>query len=313
MLLITGGRGFVGRNLIESLLTSGFGLTSLVRPGREHISSCEIQLPETLSVTNLLKSVEKKSKTFDAVIHCAGLAHGKIKNAEYSDYQRTNVELTEKIAEVAIKLNVKKFVFLSTVGVHGRSAEYKVNEESALAPYDHYSRSKLEAENLLIQKFKNAGLESKLVIIRPPLIVGPNPPGSLGKLIRLCSRTIPLPFGAAHNKRNILSIDNLVDFIKFALKHQNAYGSFTLADDETLSTRDIVAIIRGSLGKRKMLFSIPKKLFKSILRLIKKPHIYEQLFGDLAISNSRAKSIGWTPIVSSNESIKIAAKSHSGN
>lgn len=313
MLLITGGRGFVGRNLIDNLCASGFEITSLVKSSKDSPSSTEVQLPETPIVPDLLKSVEKSGKTLEAVIHCAGLAHGKMKNADYEDYKKANVELTEQVAEVAIKLNVKKFVFFSTVGVYGRSAESKLSEESALAPYDYYSRSKLEAENLLIQKFKNAGLESKLVIIRPPLIVGPNPPGSLGKLIRLSSRRIPLPFGDADNKRTILSLDNLIDFIKFTLEHEKANGIFTLADDEILSTRDMIALIRNALDKRALLVPIPKSFFKLMAELVRRPHIYEQLFGDLMVSNSRAKSIGWKPVVTSHESIITSAKSYNGN
>lgn len=313
MLLITGGRGFVGRNLIDNLGASGFEITSLVKSSKDSPSSTEVQLPETPIVPDLLKSVEKSGKTLEAVIHCAGLAHGKMKNADYEDYKKANVELTEQVAEVAIKLNVKKFVFFSTVGVYGRSAESKLSEESALAPYDYYSRSKLEAENLLIQKFKNAGLESKLVIIRPPLIVGPNPPGSLGKLIRLSSRRIPLPFGDADNKRTILSLDNLIDFIKFTLEHEKANGIFTLADDEILSTRDMIALIRNALDKRALLVPIPKSFFKLMAELVRRPHIYEQLFGDLMVSNSRAKSIGWKPVVTSHESIITSAKSYNGN
>ncbi|WP_417440103.1 NAD-dependent epimerase/dehydratase family protein [Idiomarina abyssalis] len=313
MLLITGGRGFVGRSLIDNLGSSGFEITSLVKPRKDSTSSSEVQLPETRIVPDLLKSIERSGKTLEAVIHCAGLAHGKMKNADYEDYKKANVELTEQIAEVAIKLNVKKFVFFSTAGVYGRSSESKLSEESALAPYDYYSRSKLEAENLLIQKFKNAGLESKLVIIRPPLIVGPNPPGSLGKLIRLSSHRIPLPFGDADNKRTILSLDNLIDFIKFTLEHEKANGIFTLADDEILSTRDMIALIRNALNRRALLVPIPKSFFKLMTALVRRPHIYEQLFGDLMVSNSRAKSIGWKPIVTSHESIMTSAQSYNGN
>lgn len=313
MFLITGGRGFVGRNLINSLATSGFELSSLVRASSSAIGSHEIQLCETSSTQTLLKSVQNVSENFDAVIHCAGLAHGKIKNASYKDYERANVELTDQIAEVALKLNVKKFIFLSTVGVHGRSTESKVTESSTFAPYDFYTRSKLEAENLLIEKFKKAGLESRLVIIRPPLIVGPRPPGSFEKLIRLSSLPAPLPFGAVHNKRTILSLDNLIDFVKFALENEKVHGSFSLADDEILSTREIIAAIRSSLAKRPLLVPVPASIFKLMATLVRRPHIYEQLFGNLVVSNSRAKSTGWTPTVSSYESIAVAAKSFNGN
>jgi nucleoside-diphosphate-sugar epimerase len=270
-------------------------------------------MPEALSSESLQALVGELGYKIDAIVHCAGLAHGKLPNADYQDYRAANVALTEALAEFSLDTGAKKFVFLSTIGVHGRISSEPVSESSSFSPYDSYSRSKLEAEKRLVELFESQDRRNELVIIRPPLIVGNNAPGNFGKLVRLCALPIPLPFGMIKNKRTVLSNDNLVDFIRYALAKSDVSGVFTLADDEVISTKDIATEIKASLGRSQIMVPVPTGVLKVLLSLLGKPQFYEQLCEDLVIDNTRAKSQGWQPVVTSRETLNNAVRFSAAN
>lgn len=302
MILVTGGRGFVGRRLIQQLLASNIGVISLVRSESKDLASFEVRIPKELSLDSLIEACSKYTETLDAIVHCAGLAHGKIKNATYQDYEASNVVFTELLARVADRLQVSKFIFLSTIGVFGRASESAISEESPVRPYDDYTRSKLIAEQRLSCLLHKG--RSRLVIIRPPLIAGEQAPGNLGKLVRICASRFPLPFGLIKNRRSVLSLDNLVHFIQFTLKNEKVSGSFTLADDEVLSTKEIAIAIGEGVCKRGLLLPIPIGLIKVVSKLLGRKHIYDQLCGNLVVINSKAKALGWTPVVSTKQTLR---------
>jgi len=313
MILVTGGRGFVGRELVKFLQKSDSEFVSLVRRSSEDLETFEIPMPEALSSESLQALVGELGYKIDAIVHCAGLAHGKLPNADYQDYRAANVALTEALAEFSLDTGAKKFVFLSTIGVHGRISSEPVSESSSFSPYDSYSRSKLEAEKRLVELFESQDRRNELVIIRPPLIVGNNAPGNFGKLVRLCALPIPLPFGMIKNKRTVLSNDNLVDFIRYALAKSDVSGVFTLADDEVISTKDIATEIKASLGRSQIMVPVPTGVLKVLLSLLGKPQFYEQLCEDLVIDNTRAKSQGWQPVVTSRETLNNAVRFSAAN
>lgn len=306
MILVTGGRGFVGQKLIKLLQQSGSEFVSLVRCGSTALKAFEAPMPEELSSESLQLLVDDLGFKISSIVHCAGLAHGKLSNASYQDYKAANVALTETFARFSLDAGVNKFIFLSTIGVHGRVSALPISESSPFSPYDFYSRSKLEAEERLGEILRTGERKCELVIIRPPLIAGCNAPGNLGKLIKLCSLPVPLPFGMIKNKRTILSVDNLLDFICYTLETPNVSGVFTLADDNELSTKDIAREIKNSLGRTGVMIPVPAGVLKALSSLLGKPHFYEQLCEDLVIDNSKAKSTGWQPRVTSIETLNNA-------
>lgn len=308
MILITGGRGFVGRQLIKSLQKSDSEFISLVRHSSTDLEVFEVPMPEHLCSESLQALTGELGYTIDSIVHCAGLAHGKMPNADYEDFRAANVVLTEELAKFSLDIGANKFIFLSTIGVHGRISEKSVSELSSFSPYDYYSRSKLEAEKSLVELFEGDGRSNELVIIRPPLIVGSNAPGNLGKLVKICRLPIPLPFGMIKNKRTLLSIDNLVDFVRYALETPLVSGAFTLADDDVVSTRDIAKEIKRALGRSPIMVPMPAAVLKVLSSFLGKPQLYEQLCEDLVVDNKKAKSQGWQPVVTSREALADAAR-----
>ncbi|ASG66421.1 hypothetical protein CEW91_09855 [Idiomarina piscisalsi] len=308
MILITGGRGFVGRQLIKSLQKSDSEFISLVRHSSTDLEAFEVPMPERLSSESLQALIGELGYKVDSIVHCAGLAHGKMPNADYEDFRAANVVLTEELAKFSLDIGANKFIFLSTIGVHGRISEKSVSELSSFSPYDYYSRSKLEAEKSLVELFDGGGRSNELVIIRPPLIVGSNAPGNFGKLVKLCRLPVPLPFGMIKNKRTVLSIDNLIDFIRYAAETPVVSGVFTLADDDVVSTKDIAKELKSSLGRSPIMVPVPATVLKVLSSLLGKPQFYEQLCEDLVIDNTKAKSHGWQPAVTSRETLREAAR-----
>jgi len=308
MILVTGGRGFVGKRLIKSLQKSDSEFISLVRRSSTDLEAFEVHMPELLSSESLQALVGELGYKIDSIVHCAGLAHGKMPNADYQDFRAANVVLTELLAKFSMNIGANKFIFLSTIGVHGRISAESVSESSSFSPYDYYSRSKLEAEKSLVELFESKGRSHELVIIRPPLIVGSNAPGNFGKLVKLCRLPVPLPFGMIKNKRTVLSIDNLIDFIRYALETPVLSGVFTLADDDVVSTQDMAKEIKRSLGRSQIMIPMPAAVLKVLSSLLGKPQFYEQLCEDLVIDNTKAKSQGWQPVVTSRETLSDAAR-----
>lgn len=308
MILVTGGRGFVGQKLVNFLQESGTHFISLVRSNCKEPKEFEVPMPENVSPASLKSCFDELGYKIDSVIHCAGLAHGKLKDASYSDYQKVNVSLTKALAMFLLDVGGNKFIFLSTIGVHGRTSVKPVSELSSFSPYDFYSNSKLEAERQLTKIFENEKLADNLVIIRPPLIVGSNAPGNFGKLVKLCDLPVPMPFGLITNRRTVLSVDNLISFIDYALSSSGVTGVYTLADDEVISTKDIAREIKGSLGRKALMVPVPPVLIRLLSSIVGKRQIYEQLCDDLVVDNAKAKSHGWEPVVTSLHTLRNAAR-----
>ena len=200
----------------------------------------------------------------DVVVHLAGLAH--VPNSSlpstYPLYFDANVDFTIQLGRAASRSSVKRFIFVSSVKVNGETsssqATFACNSPSM--PLDSYALSKHVAEIALEQIAYGSELE--LVIIRPPLVYGPGVKGNLSRLISYVNCGYPLPFGAlTRNKRSIVSVANLVDFIKLCLSHEQAPGGFYFVTDGVdYSTADLISMIRSLSGSASALLRLPEPL-----------------------------------------------------
>ncbi len=283
--LITGSTGFVGQRLCE----------------RVQEKVCVVREEQQL-YSNIFKIDSLNSETcwegafrgVTAILHLAGLAHNK--NASYEEYHQVNVEGTVKLAKEAANASVKRFVFISSIGVCG-SNTCKVPFSSGQAPKPDslYSRSKLQAEIELQSISKESGME--LVIIRPPMVYGVDAPGNFN-LLKMVVRVTPvLPFGITNNRRDFISVENLVDLIiECAVNPAAAGGLFLASDGDSVSTKDFTNAIAKGIGKKVVQLPIPPIFFKWFLSFLGKKAIYNQLFGDLEIDSSDLiEVLNWRP------------------
>lgn len=231
-IIITGATGFVGKNLSKYLIEKA-----------NHV------LP--LSLRNPWKINENA----DAIVHLAGKAHDTKNTSADKEYFEINTELTKKLFQEFLNSEIKDFIYFSSVKATADSVEGFLDEEHQSNPQTPYGKSKLEAEKyLLTQKLPE---NKRLFIIRPCMIHGPGNKGNLNLLYKFVEKGIPYPLAAFENKRSFLSIDNLNFLVFEMLKNKNiSSGIYNFADDESLSTNDLVKLIANVSGKKEKLWKI---------------------------------------------------------
>jgi nucleoside-diphosphate-sugar epimerase len=307
--LLTGASGFIGKNLLHELLNKGFKLSLLVRHRIESLPASVRQFIIDDFIDNPDFSLALND--IDCVIHLAGKAHTKNNNKATSlnDFRQINTELTLNLAKQANDLNVKRFIFLSSIGVNGNENNEPFLESDTPCPKEPYAISKYEAEQGLTNLAKVSDLE--IVIIRPPLVYGLNAPGNFGILLYWAKLKVPLPLplGLANNKRSLVAIDNLVDFIIICMHHKKAKNEiFLISDGQDLSTKQLFRKLSSAFRKKAYLLPIPVKWITYSLMLIGKKADGVRLFSSLQVDSSKAKELlDWSPIVTMDEQlIKIA-------
>nr|WP_284709317.1 SDR family oxidoreductase [Marinobacter sediminum] len=308
--MVTGATGFVGRAVLRALLNHhepSSGVVAAVR--RENLSADE--LPCRYKGGLELTSEDGWPEALvgvDVVIHCAARVHVMAETAvdPLTEFRRVNVEGTIRLAKLARASGVRRFVYLSSVKVHGESTTHRspFRDSEGLAPQDPYAVSKAEAEQELFTYCREQGME--LVIVRPPLVYGPGVKGNFLSLMKLASSPLPLPFGAVANRRSMIYVDNLAHFLACCAKSPLASGqSFLVSDCEDISLAELLLRLRRSLGKRPLLLPVPVALFRFAGCLTGKQAVVERLVGSLQVDcDTAANVLGWEPPYSVEQSLE---------
>ncbi|NML75686.1 NAD-dependent epimerase/dehydratase family protein [Rhizobium sp. S-51] len=292
-ILVTGAAGFLGRQLVPFLRRDGRVLAGMRTTTAMDTDSVALEdLTDTPDLEAALSGV-------NCVVHCAARAH--ILHETVDDplplFMRANRDATLHLARQAVGAGVKRFVFISSIGVNGNQTDgTPFRETDPPAPHSPYAVSKLAAEEGLAQIAAETGLE--VVVIRPPLIIGPEPVGNLQSLSRMISRGIPLPFGlATKNRRSLVSVGTLCDLIRHCTIHPSAPGRpILVAEEQPMSTREILERLAAATGQRARFVPVPVFLLRAALRLMGKRAMDQQLFGDLEVDITATKSrLNWAP------------------
>lgn len=300
-ILVTGGSGFVGHELLPFLTD-------------ENVTSLARNFPKEDSRVNrlefdLLDLLEGKSipGQYDVVVHLAAKAH--ILNETSLDLENEflnfNHDVTVELVKQMSKKGLRRFVFISSIAVNGAETvgDEVFSEVTAPNPASSYGKSKYAAEKALKKLSKELNFE--LVIIRPPLVYGNNAPGNFGKLVDLIAKKLPLPFGLVNNQKSYISVTNLADFIALCCKHDKAVGeTFVIADDGYISLKILIKEIGKSLGVPIFMLPVPKFLLVLILKILGKGNISIKLLSDLRVDNTKAKThLGWRPPLTTQNAI----------
>lgn len=276
MILITGITGFVGSNLFENLLEHNFEPTVL-----------------NLRKPNWKSEIESEAK---AIIHLAGKSHDTKNTSNSKDYFDINTKLTHDLFDVFLASNCRDFIFFSSVKAVTDKAEDIVTEETVTNPQTAYGQSKLQAEQYILSKALPQG--RRVFIIRPSMIHGPGNKGNLNLLYQLVSKGIPWPLGTFHNQRSFCSIDNVCYVVNQILEREDIpSGVYNLADDETLSTNELIEIIGATTNKKAKIISISKKVINTIAKIGDILHLplnterLDKLTENFIVSNAKIKSV----------------------
>jgi len=328
-IFLTGAAGFVGSALLKRFVVEGAVGRVVVRNelsglqdekkkkggGRAEkiagdlLGRCQIKnqtLDEGLFVRRA--TIFNNLLGCDVVVHAAARAH--ILRDEVVDplaeYRRVNRDATLALARFAAQAGVKRFVFISTIGVNGNLNNRPFAENDVPHPHDAYSLSKFEAEQGLLEITQQTGMEG--VIIRSPLVYGVNAPGNFGSLVKWVKKGVPLPFGAVRNMRSLVALNNLVDFIALCADPERspkaANEVFLISDGADVSTSDLLRKVAKACGVKSRLLKVPVGLMTIAAKLLGKGAAADRLFGNLQVDSSKARDLlGWKPVVTMDEEL----------
>ncbi|MFM7358354.1 MAG: NAD-dependent epimerase/dehydratase family protein [Sediminibacterium sp.] len=239
-IFLTGAGGFVGTNL-QTYLVDEFHFHTYNR-GEKPIISEEI------------------------VIHLAGKAHDTKNVSSPEEYYQSNTELTKQIFDAFLLSPARVFITLSSVKAVADEVNGFLTEEAIPHPTTHYGKSKLLAEQYILSRPIPPG--KQVYILRPSMIHGPGNKGNLNLLYQVVRKHLPWPLAAFHNQRSFCSVENLCFVIKELIHREDIpSGIYHIADDEALSTNDLIRGMARSMSRRPKFIFVPVHFVKLLARM----------------------------------------------
>jgi nucleoside-diphosphate-sugar epimerase len=265
---ITGGSGFVGRFLVNYFSKENF--------------------------LKWKKGDEIDFNEASIVLHLAGKANDQKNISSPHEYYLVNTELTKKVFDKFLISNARVFITLSSVKAVADQIQGELIEESNANPITHYGKSKYLAEQYILSKEIPEG--KRVYVLRPSMIYGPGNKGNLNLLYKIVSNNIPWPLGAFTNKRSFCSIDNLMFIIKELIERDNIpSGIYNIADDEPISTNELIELIALSKNTKPKIWRVSKKViellakFGDIFYLPLNSDRLQKLTSSFIVSNAKIK------------------------
>lgn len=306
---VTGASGFIGHTLVQHLARQGHAVLALSR------TPVKAQGVTAAAVTNYDDVAELTAlfRGCDVVIHLAALAHrqpaslGDAKSAALAF--AGNVRSTRAVAEACLAAGVQRLVLMSSIGVNGpHSTIAPFTETTSPQPVEPYALSKLQAEQTM-QHLLAGQTALDYVIIRPPLVYGPNAPGNFGQLLRAVARGLWLPLGRAQALRSFVGLGNLLDFITLCAQHQAARNQlYLIADGDDVSTADFIRHIAQASGRPARLLHVPLPLLRAAAKLLGRADAVDKLTVPLQIDCRKAREqLGWIAPYTLDQGLQHAA------
>jgi nucleoside-diphosphate-sugar epimerase len=306
-ILVTGASGFVGQALVAHLV--GLDATEVIAmmratpairlAGARYVAGGDMTAGRLRAAT--LEGVE-------VIVHAAARVHvlNDDKAMSATEFDRVNVTATLELARQAVAAGVRRFVFLSSIGVNGVQTDIgkPFTEADPPNPHNPYANSKLKAEQGLLLLSEQSGLE--VVIIRPPLVYGPGVRANFAALMRAVQRGWPLPLACVHNLRSMVAMDNLVSFIATCVDHpQAANTTFLVSDGQDISSPDLVRSLAQALGVAARLVPVPVSALQFVGRALGRGDVIQRVCGNLRVDISKARRVlAWQPPVSMDEGLR---------
>jgi nucleoside-diphosphate-sugar epimerase len=302
--LVTGGSGFVGRHLVAELSRRGVAVRTTVRAPTDFAPGVDVRAVGDLASHGELDSL---LHGVDCVLHLAARAHVTEDRADdnYELYRISNEVLTDRLAQAAAANGVRRFILMSTIKVFGevdRGRPFAVAD--APVPVDAYGRSKLAAERALWARCAAGTLAG--VVVRSPLVYGPGVRANFLRLMRLVDREVPLPLASVHNRRSLVSTDNLVDLLCLCREQAAAAGgTFLVSDGEDLSTPELMGKVARAMRRRARLFGVPPAVLRLAGRLLGRAGEVARLTDSLSFDIAATRStLAWSPPLTVDEGLQ---------
>jgi nucleoside-diphosphate-sugar epimerase len=298
-ILVTGASGFIGQRLTVQLANQGRSVIGVVRSGSVYSPRYDTVSVKRIEALDEATEWSHCLRDVSSIVHCAAVAH-----EHPGDVWSVNVAGALNLARQAAKAGVQRFVFISSIGVNGNISTSPFSEKDTPIPAGLYAQSKWEAEQRLWDIQRDSGMQ--VVILRPPLVYGPNAPGNFGSLVQRIDKSVPLPLGAINNKRSLIALDNLVDLIITCVDHPAAANQVFLASDgQDVSTTELLRGVGQAMGKPARLIPVPAGMLMFGSSLLGKKAAAQRLLGSLQVDISKARNVlGWEPPLSVEEGLR---------
>ena len=271
--LITGANSYVGTSVEKWLMKE---------PDKYYVETLDMKDPNWKNFD---------FSKFDVVFHVAGIAHIKETSDNEDLYYKVNRDLAYETAQKAKQDGVEQFIFLSSMSVYGIENGV-IDKSTPLNPNSAYGKSKIEAEELINKLEDNSFVVATL---RPPMVYGKGCRGNYPRLVGLALKT-PI-FPKVDNKRSMIYIDNLSEFVKQLIDNRSG-GLFFPQNAEYVNTSEMVRLIAEAHGKK----IVMTKLFNPLLRLLNVSTV-NKVFGDLVYDMSMSEYDANYAIIDFNNSI----------
>lgn len=286
MILLTGANGFLGKNILHKVERI-YDIKTLSKSIGDYVFSLE-------------KAIPNFNEKFKIVIHLAGVAHLSIDSENSRNvFHEVNVIGTKNLLTGLEMVGIPdQFIYVSSVAVYGKKFGSGINESSELCAKDPYGRSKIDAERLVINwcNFNNV----VCTILRLPLVVGLNPPGNLGAMIKGIQKGYYFNIDDGKARKSMVLAE---DIAKYILKAGEVGGIYNLTDGYHPNFKELSQLIAKQSGKDKVLNMpyLPAKIAAVIGNLVGKfaPLNTEKLIkitSTLTFDDSKARAaFGWNP------------------
>jgi nucleoside-diphosphate-sugar epimerase len=300
-ILITGATGFIGSALCHRLLAAGHPVRGVARtstriPRRTTPVSAKLEWA-VLHDRSTEREADEVLQGVQIVVHLAARVHVMADDASnpLQEFQRVNVDWTERLSARAAAQGILRFVFLSSVKVNGEQTVIPFTEQDPPEPQDPYGVSKWEAEQALARVSTQTGMET--VVVRSPLVYGPGVRGNFLQLLNILLRGIPLPLASIHNQRSLVYLGNLVDALARCIQDPRAAGrTYLVRDGEDLSTPELSRRLGIAMGSRVCLWPCPTSFLYWMGQVAGKRGMIDRLVKSLQVNSAKIQSeLDWHP------------------
>ena len=313
--LVTGANGFVGQVVCARLVDAGHTAVAGLRSERQWPNMREsvpvVTSFRTLGDLSSQRDLRGALEGIDAVVHLAARVHVMHESAAnpLEEFRICNVQGTRRLALAASERGVRRIVFVSTAKVNGETTpDAPFSENDPCDPRDPYALSKCEAERELQSIGERTGME--IVIVRPPLVYGPGVRANFLRLLRLASLAFPLPIPDTKNRRSLVGVQNLADFLVRCVSHEGAANqTFLVSDGEDLSTRDLTTRLGEALGRKVRFLPFPAAAMRMAGKLTHREDEVSRLLDSLWIDSTKARCLlEWAPPVTLDAGFEVTAQ-----
>lgn len=312
LIVITGADGFIGTALCAHLRARGIPFIGTVRRMQRGLASDLQPIGDLAHLDDA--ALEDALGGADAVVHLAGRAHVMVEAARNPAraYMQANVELTSRMAAVAARTGVRRFILASTVKVNGERspADRPFQPGDVPNPQDAYARSKLAAEQALFETASGGAMTA--LALRLPLVYGRSARGNFARLVQAVASGRRLPLASIRNRRSLLYVGNLVDAIEASIVTPDlASGVHFVADAEAVSTPDLVRAIAMAWKVKARLFAMPVPLLRVAGLVAGRSVVVARLTDSLVVDTASFRAATkWLPRWSLDAALSRSASQH---